>query len=190
MSALNRRSILAGAAAAPIAALAGDAIAAPTSTDSRLLELERQAAAAENAAKEAGSIFCEAEKAMFAWRRRNPKPTAYAIAPAGAKGTSDWREFDRWRQAAIDAVAQWERREAIARTNCHYDELEAFYEGLIDQADAFRDEAASISATTIDGLQCKARMLSEADLITIGDSGLLAGSIIDELRAATCPAQV
>ena len=170
MSTLNRRSILAGAAAAPIAALAGDALAARTSTDSRLLELERQAAAAETAAKEAGSIFCEADKAMFAWKRRNPKPTAHA--------------------AAIDAIAQWDRREAIARTNCRYDEREAFYEGLIDQADAFRDEAASISATTIDGLQCKARMLSEADLIAIGDSGLLAGSIIDELRAATGLAQV
>jgi hypothetical protein len=184
MSAINRRSVLAGAAAAPIAALAGDAIAA-TSTDTRLLELECQAAAAETAAKEAGSVFGKAEKAMFVWRRRNPKPTAYAIGPAGAKGTSDWRELDRWRKAAKDATAQWDRREAIARTNCHYDELEAFYEGLIDQADAFRDEAASISATTIDGLRCKARMLSEADLIAIGESGLLADSIIDELRGAT-----
>ena len=86
MSDLNRRSILAGAAAAPIATLAGDAIAARTSTDSRLLELERKAAAAETAAKEAGSVFGEAEKAMFAWRRRKPKPTAFAIGPAGAKG--------------------------------------------------------------------------------------------------------
>jgi len=105
---------------------------------------------------------------MFAWRRRNPKPTVFS--PYAAR---------------IDAIAQWDRREAIARTNRHYDELEAFYEGLIDQADAFRYEAASISATTIDGLQCKARMLSEADLIAVGASGLLAGSIIDELRAAT-----
>jgi hypothetical protein len=33
-------------------------------------------------------------------------------------------------------------------------------------------------------------MLSEADLIAIGDSGLLAGSIVDELRAATGLSQV
>jgi hypothetical protein len=205
MSALNRRSILAGAAAAPIAALAGNAIAAPTSTDSRLLELECQAAAAETAAKEAGSIFCRAEKAMFAWERRNPKPKVRnfnigkvcwdgpGILVSGSEAYARyWKLVDEANAdstAALnehsEAVKRWEERRSTARANCRYDELEVFYEGLIDRADAFRDEAASISATTIDGLQCKARMLSEADLIAVGGSGLLAGSIIDELRAMT-----
>jgi hypothetical protein len=211
MSALNRRSILAGAAAVPIAALAGDAISAPASTDSRLLELERQAAAAENAAKEAGSIFCEAEKAMFAWKRRNPEPAMPKIKDAPQDAVDDWLraflaaddpEDFRAKNPSPNApgiellsrhnknFSSWSERRRVALLNCRYEERKAFYEGLINHADAIRDEAASISAASIDGLRCKARMLSEADLIAVGESGLLAGSIIDELRGATDLTQV
>ena len=52
-------------------------------------------------------------------------------------------------------------------------------ERRIDEADALRAEAASIPAVTIEGLRCKARMLSDAELGCLPDG--LADSIIADL---------
>ncbi len=181
------------------------------STETRLLELERQATAAEAAAIEAGRQHTEAEKAMFAWERRNPKPTRREVStlketlqflqnsideegqiptPAAAAKRSHARSLIKEKLADAtrehsEALEPWEARRSIARANCQYEEREALYQRLIDEADAIRDKAAAIPATTIKGLQCKARMLSEAELLAVGDSGLLSSSIIDGLRAST-----
>ncbi|MGC1358372.1 MAG: hypothetical protein WA851_21735 [Xanthobacteraceae bacterium] len=77
-------------------------------------------------------------------------------------------------------LSHWNERRCAASVNCRYEERKHEFERLIDQADALREEAAGIVPHTIDGLRCKARMLSEADLGYV--SGALAESIIDELR--------
>ena len=76
-------------------------------------------------------------------------------------------------------LSRWNERRSAASANCRYEEHKHEFERLIDEADALREEAAGIAPNTIDGLRCKARMLSEAD---IAYSGSLVESIIDELR--------
>jgi hypothetical protein len=179
---LNRRAILAGVAAVPALAVPA-AAGSPPLADSRLLELERRVNAAEAAAVEAGHIFTQAEEAMLAWRQHDPRPTAYAIAPDGATASiSDWRELEKWKEAAQDALGRWARREEVARANCRYDELEAEYQRLLERADDLRAEAAQIVASSIEDLRCKVRMMSEADCLSF--DGPLIESIVDDLRAS------
>jgi hypothetical protein len=203
---LNRRAILAGAAAVPALAVPASA-GSPPLADSRLLELERQVAIAEAAAIEAGNLHTEAEEAMIAWERSNPEPVMRSTEPpeldaelmrALAPYGGDWlvravrailHGFDK-NGAAEAALAEhsaaiklWEERRRIARTNCHYDDLEADYHRLLERADAIRAEAAEIVARTIEDLRCKVRMMSQCDLLGLDNP--LVESIVDDLGAAS-----
>jgi hypothetical protein len=199
---LNRRATLAGAAAVP--ALAVPAAAGPSPrADGRLLELERQVAIAEAAAVEAGHPHTEAEEAMFAWERSNPKPVLRSTEPpeldaelirALAPYGGDWLIrgvravlYSLDENGAVEAalaehsaaIELWEERHRVACANCHYDELEVEYRRLLERADALRAEAAEIVACTIEDLRSKARMMSQCDLLGL-DSPLVE-SIVDDL---------
>ena len=157
---LSRRTLVTAAAAmAPAIALPGAATAQPSSGDARLFQLERDVAAAEAKAIEAGHIASEAEDVMFAWRQRNPEPECHVSAVK---------------------YRAWNQKYQLARANCQINELQAEYERLIRAADALRDEAADIPASTFDAVRAKARMLSDADLGDILDG--LPTSIVEDLR--------
>jgi hypothetical protein len=209
MRELSRRSLVASAATLPALVVPASATAIVSTSrhpDSRLLELERRIVALDAASTEAGVPWDEAEHAMFAWERSNPEPnekkaerpklrpdpdleralakygdritrTVRDILPILMEPTADTRvsaEYER-------ELSSWNERRCAASVNCRYEERKDEFERLIAEADALREEAAGIVPNTIDGLRCKARMLSEADLGCV--SGALAESIIDELRA-------
>jgi hypothetical protein len=207
---LNRRAVLAGAATVPALAVPA-AAGSPPLADSRLLELERQVNLAEAAAVEVGHLHTEAEEAMFVWEQNNPEPVLRsteppeldlalmrALAPYGddrlvravraiLHGLDENGAAEAVFAEHSAAIEFWERRQEVARVNCRYDELEARYEGLLEQADALRAEAAEIVACSIEDLRCKARMMCEADLLSLGSP--LAESIVDDLRAVPAGAR-
>jgi hypothetical protein len=174
--------------------------------DSRLLELERQIAALDAATAKAGIPWDEAEDAMFAWKRRNPEPKEKkterpnlgpdpdlerALAKYGDRANKTVRDLlPVLMEPSADSIlaaaeyemelSRWNERLSAASVTCHYEERKGEFERLIEEADALREEAAGIVPHTLDGLRCKARMLSEADLGCVG--GALAESVIDQLR--------
>ncbi len=87
MSALNRRSILAGAAAVPVATAAIPAIAGAAFTpDAAIFELVSNLSAAWKRLEQVCDMREVAEDAMSQWNKQNPKPQAervkYTITPA------------------------------------------------------------------------------------------------------------
>jgi hypothetical protein len=209
MRKLSRRSLVASAATLSALVVPASATAIASATghpDSRLLELERRIVAVDAASIEAGVQWDESEHAMFAWERCNPDPkekkterpklepdpdleraldkygdqisrTVRDILPILMEPSADTKvsaEYER-------ELSSWNERRCAASVNCRYEERKDEFDRLIDQADALREEASGIVPNTIDGLRCKARMLSDADLGCV--SGALAESIIDELRA-------
>ena len=158
----------------------------------------------EQLCEKAGVYWDESEHAMFAWERRNAEPKKKkteppklgpdpdlerALAKYGDQISRTVRDIlpilmepsDTKASAEYEReLSRWNERRCAASVNCRYEERKHEFERLIDQADALREEAAGIVPNTIDGLRCKARMLSEADLGCV--SGALAESIIDELR--------
>ena len=208
MRKLSRRSLVASAVTLPALVIpAATAVASASGhPDSRLLELERRIVALDAATTEAGVPWDEAEHAMIAWKQSNPEPkkkkteplrlgldpelesalakygdrisrTVRDILPILMEPSADTKlasaEYER-------ELSRWNERRCAASVNCRYDERKHEFERLIGQADALREEAAGIVPNTIEGLRCKARMLSEADLGCV--SGALAESIIGELR--------
>jgi hypothetical protein len=208
MRKLSRRSLVASAATLPALVVpAATAIAGVSGhPDSRLLDLERQIAAFDAATTEAGIPWDEAEEAMFTWEQRNPQPKEKkterpklgpdpdlerALAKYGDQASKMVRDLlPVLMEPSADSklatveyereLSRWNERRCAASVNCRYEERKDEFERFIDEADALRDEAADIIPNTIDGLRCKARMLSEADLGCVG--GALAESIIDQLR--------
>jgi hypothetical protein len=143
---------------------------------------------------------------MFAWERCNPEPkvkktepqklgpdpdleralakygdqisrTIRDILPILMEPSADTKAGAEY----VRELSSWNERRCAASVSCRYEERKDEFDRLIAQADALREEAAGIVPSTIDGLRCKARMLSEADLACV--NGALAESIIDELRA-------
>jgi hypothetical protein len=209
MRKLSRRSLVASAATLPalvVPAASATAIASASGhPDSRLLELERRILALDAASTEAGVPWDEAEHAMFEWERCNPEPKETETEPPKLGPDPDLeRALDKYgdqisrkvrdilsilMEPSADTkvsaeyereLSRWNERRCAASVDCRYDERKHEFERLIDQADALREEAAGIVPNTIDGLRCKARMLSDADLGCV--NGALAESIIDELR--------
>jgi hypothetical protein len=143
---------------------------------------------------------------MFAWKRRNPEPKEKkterpnlgtdpdlerALAKYGDRANKTVRDLlPVLMEPSADSIlaaaeyemelSRWNERLSAASVNCRCEERKGEFERLIEEADALRDEAAAIKPHTIDGLRCKARMLSEADLGCVG--GALAESVIDQLR--------
>jgi hypothetical protein len=77
MSALNRRSILAGAAAVPVAAAAIPVIAGAACTpDAAIFELVKRLSAAWKHLEEVCNMREVAEDLMSQWEKQNPKPQA------------------------------------------------------------------------------------------------------------------
>jgi hypothetical protein len=70
----TRRAILAGAAALPVTTVANALPASRDQAEQRLFELEREADKLRQQAEAAGELSYEAEHAMIAWNKRNPKP--------------------------------------------------------------------------------------------------------------------
>ena len=100
MTALNRRSILAGAAAVPVAAAAIPAIAGTAFTpDAAIFDLETRLSAAWKHLEEVCDMRKVAEDAMSEWEKQNPKPQAervnYKITPATTvEEMTDWAKRD------------------------------------------------------------------------------------------------
>jgi hypothetical protein len=209
MCKLSRRSLVASAATLPALVVPASATVMPSASghpDSRLLELERRIVALDAATIQAGIPWDEAEHAMFAWERCNPEPKEKkteplklghdpdlerAIATYGDQISKTIRDIlpilmEPSADTEVSAeyqreLSSWNERRCAASVNCRYEERKDKFERLIAQADALREAAAGIVPNTIDGLRCKARMLSDADLGCV--NGALAESIIDELRA-------
>jgi hypothetical protein len=207
MRKLSRRSLVASAAMLPAMVVPASATAiAFGHPDSRLLELEHQIAALDAASIEAGVLWDEAEHAMFEWKNRHPEPEEKkaerpnlepdpdlerALAKYGDRVSKNVRNLlpvlmEPSADSKLATVAyerelsSWNERRCTASVNCRYEERKGEFERLIEEADALREEAAAIVPLTIDGLRCKARMLSEADIIC--SDGALVESILNELR--------
>jgi hypothetical protein len=205
---LSRRAILAGASAMPIIALAGaPGAASGTAADRRLFEIESKAARIGAQVKIAGRIHDEAEEAILAWGRRNPEPRRLSLDDAelrdviekhgtmlvagmlrgcGRRFSSapDLEDIVIRREAAIN---QWRRRRDRAVANCGEDRKEAAFGKLIDRVDTLLDEVAGIRATTIAGLQCKARLVEAHDKMNDPDNTLVS-SILKDLLALSAEA--
>lgn len=102
MNMLVKSSVVAAACQTFVAASAASATACDP-TEVQLLELERKASLADAASIEAGRSFNKSEEAMFAWRRRNPKPklresTVGEVNYEGAPivyGTETYRQYTK-----------------------------------------------------------------------------------------------
>jgi hypothetical protein len=202
MNMLVKSSVVAAACQAFVSASAASATACDP-TEVQLLDLERKASLADSASIEAGRSFSKSEKAMFAWRRRNPKPELRECTvgevnyegPPIVYGTETYRQYTTLvdeanadMKAALaehcEAARRWNERQGVARANCHFDERNNEFERLIVEADALREEAASIRANTIGGLRIKARMAHGPDGLDLcrEDHAALAESILADLE--------
>jgi hypothetical protein len=166
MSALNRRSILVGAAAVPVATGAIPAIARAAFTpDAEIFDLETRLSAAWKHLEEVCDMREVAEDAMSQWEKQNPKPQAervkYKITPATTvEEMTDWAKRDceaeansRYKQAA----AEWDRLHSEAEISSGYIAVNAAEGAVNDEINELLDELCDTPAQTRDGLIAKAR---------------------------------
>jgi hypothetical protein len=166
MSALNRRSILAGAAAVPVATAAIPAIAGAAFTpDAAIFELVKRLSAAWKHLEEVCTMREVAEDLMSQWEKQNPKPQAervkYKITPATTvEEMTDWAKRDceadadsRYKQA----VAEWDRLHSEAEASSGYTAVNAAEEAVNDEINGLLDDLCNTPAQTRDGLIAKAR---------------------------------
>jgi len=161
---ISRRNLISSASAvAAGAAFATPAIAsAVTATttagaDDRIFELERKLIVASARLDSACRALSRAERTVTDWMRRNPKPTAYAIFPAGRTETTSWRELDAWSQTAKDKQMQWEKRKRTAEGNCGLAAMEANEKAAGDEVSRLVDDLCDARARTVAGITAKAR---------------------------------
>ena len=164
MTALNRRSILAGAAAVPVATAAIPAIAAFT-PDAAIFELETRLSAAWRHLAEVCDMREVAEDAMSQWEKQNPKPQAervnYEITPATTvEEMTEWAR--RSREADADsqykqAAAEWDRLHSEAAASSGYTAVDEAEGAVNDEINELLDELCDTPAQTRDGLIAKAR---------------------------------
>ena len=166
MTALNRRSILAGAAAVPVAAAAIPAIAGTAFTpDAAIFDLETRLSAAWKHLEEVCDMRKVAEDAMSEWEKQNPKPQAervkYKITSAttveemtdGAKRDCEAEANSRYKQAA----AEWDRLHSEAEISSGYIAVNEAEGAVNDEINELLDELCDTPAQTRDGLIAKAR---------------------------------
>ena len=166
MSAINRRSILAGAAAVPVATAAIPAIAgAAFAPDAAIFELETRLSAAWKHLEEVCTMREVAEDAMSRWEKQNPKPQAekvnYKITPATtveemtgwAKGACDAEANSQYKQA----VAEWDRLHSEAEASSGYTAVDEAEGAVNDEINGLLDELCDTPAQTREGLIAKAR---------------------------------
>ena len=125
MSALNRRSILAGAAAVPVATAAIPAIAGAAFTpDAAIFELVSNLSAAWKRLEQVCDMREIAEDAMSQWNKQNPKPQTervkYNITPA----------------TTVEEMTEWAKRDCEADANSQYKQAVAEWDQLHSEAEA------------------------------------------------------
>jgi hypothetical protein len=153
----------------------------------------------------AGKLIDEAQYAMLAWERRNPKPRKPEIKEASERETDDWmrafQEADDPQQfcrehsslnaqarAALEQyyeeVERWGARKRVAERQSGYDARQATFDEVVRREDEVRYQAAGIGAATLEGLRVKAR-LAQPQEFDPGryDHAALAQSIINDLSA-------
>jgi hypothetical protein len=166
MSALNRRSILAGAAAVPVATAAIPAIAGAAFTpDAAIFELVKRLSGAWKHLEEVCTMREVAEDLMSQWDEQHPKPQAervkYKITPATTvEEMTDWAKRDceadadsRYKQA----VAEWDRLHSEAEASSGYTAVDAAEGAVNDEINGLLDDLCDTPAQTRDGLVAKAR---------------------------------
>lgn len=127
--------------------------------DAELVRLEAELMASIGPTEAAGRAHAAVEEAMFAWKAANPMPTGRA------------------------AVEEWEKAKDAAKRACRYGEVEAAFLALIQKQHALLDEMADTRATTLRGLQIKARLATHPDE---GFHGDLAWSIAADVLEMGC----
>jgi hypothetical protein len=166
MSALNRRSILAGAASVPVATAAIPAIAGAAFTpDDAIFELVKRLSAAWKHLEEVCTMREVAEDLMSQWEKQNPKLQAervkYKITPATTvEEMTDWAKRDceadadsRYKQAA----AEWDQLHSEAEISSGYTAVNAAEGAVNDEINGLLDDLCDTPAQTRDGLIAKAR---------------------------------
>lgn len=188
---LSRRSLFAAAAIVPAVVLPAVAFGSP---DVALLAFEPRLKMAWAEQGLVSDRLLKAGRAFADWGRRNPRPKMRepkvgteaeynvwfaADAKADDKSSVAHLNPNADLKAAIGehqvAVAQWKRRERIARQQSGLLELQAAEAEIGKRISALGDEVRAIPATTLEGLKTKARMNAY-----VTD---LAEAIVDDLRA-------
>ena len=119
MSALNRRSILAGATAVPVATAAIPAIAGAAFTpDAAIFELVSNLSAAWRRLEQVCDMREVAEDAMSQWEKQNPKPQAERVKYKITSATTV-EEMTDWAKRDCEADADPRYKQAVAdRSQC------------------------------------------------------------------------
>lgn len=179
---------IAGVVRSAAAAMAGGGASAAITTpaDAELFAIEKKFEAAVKRREAAAPAQERAEQTMIEWRKRNPQPICrrfvQAPAPYGGRTVgwlrsvyaaateeeraelllddpnADEREARREYETAITA---WVQREAAAEIECGLRVAEGEYSEADGDVLMLIEQAAAIQATTLAGLQCKARMSVE-----------------------------
>lgn len=119
-------------------ALANSASAARETShaDAELFELGEKILRAAEVSKSRCAAFNQAEEALLGWKRKNPRPTDLRMLKA------------------------WEAIKAKVRLGCRFDEAEAEWSAATDAQRELQMRIASYSASTIDGIQIKRRIVA------------------------------
>ncbi len=152
--------------------------------EARLFQIEVELPKVKAQIEKSGRIHDEAERQVFAWKEHNPRPALRvewlpienqlqklldrrggSLTVAGvAKAISRTAPVPKHQvEAHAKAMARWEKQLQAAKRRFSYGRKEVALCAAVDRAWALREEAASIRATTIDGLKCKARMVNSAE---------------------------
>ena len=184
-------------------AIGSAAVRAPVSarSEARLFQIEVELAKVKAQIEKSGHIHSEAEKQVFAWKEHNPRPaldveylpvenqlrrlldrrSGSLTVSDVAKAISRTAPVPKHHvEAHSKAIARWEKQLKAAKRRCGYGSKEVAFCAAVDREWVLNEEAASIRATTIDALKCKARMLNSAE-----DTGFdgIADSIAKDLIA-------
>ena len=177
---LSRRAFAAGVACVPALTASAAIGAMPIGADQALFDIESKAQALGERWKIADEIRGRAEKVVNEWKRRNPEPHMRACCSSveaqeiaskyGSLLTSGQMDVINMMvncdiKAAMaehaEASAEWRRRHELAQATCGFEKKDRARGRLSAAIDGLLCEAAEIQATTIAGVQCKARLLDE-----------------------------
>jgi hypothetical protein len=114
MSALNRRSMLAGAAAVPVATAAIPAVVqAAITPDAAIFDLVKRLSTAWKHLGEVCDMRGIADDAMFQWEKQNPKPQAERVE-YNITSTTTVEEMTGWAKLDCKADADPRYKQAVA----------------------------------------------------------------------------
>jgi hypothetical protein len=183
----TRRTILIGAAAIPAAVITG---ALPATADEATFD--RLAAELTAAADQHGKVLDVleiAEKAMFDWGKRNPRPElrectigtiaeyeAWRTDPTRVDPNADLKAAMAEQKAAMRT---WNKAKVAAEARCGYTATYATEGAVCSEISELIDKLSAIPASTMHGLRTKAALATkfhDADL---------AWSIVDDLLGVT-----